>query len=89
MPKVIVEFELPEGQVIPDPRDITRLTDPDWHCDWWHIEDVQSVASDLSDEEAREVLCIMARKSDANIGINWDSIDAWSDWVRDEREELA
>jgi hypothetical protein len=85
--KVIIEIDLPDGQAIPDPKDIVRLTDPDWHADWWHIEDVQSVAEDLTDEEAREVLCIMAYKSDANIGINWNSIDAWADWVRDERKE--
>ena len=84
--KVMIEIDLPEGQAIPDPRDIVRLTDPDWHADWWHIEDVQSVAEDLSDDEAREVLRIMDRKSDANVGINWDSIDAWADWVREERE---
>jgi hypothetical protein len=85
--RVTIEIDIPEGQAIPSAFDCARLIDPDWHCDWWHIEDVQSVAEDLTDEEAREVLCIMARKSDANIGINWDSIDAWSDWVRDERVE--
>ena len=85
MPKVIIEIDLPEGQSLPDPRDIVRLTSPDWHCEWWHYEDVQSVADDLSDDEARDVLNIMARKADANIGINWDSIDAWADWVREER----
>ena len=87
MPKVIVEFDLPEGQAIPDPLSIVHLTSPDWHCDWWHIEDVQSVAEDLSDDEARKVLALMARKPDASIGINWDSIDAWADWVREERIE--
>lgn len=87
MPKIIIEIDLPEGQEIPDSNDILRLTSPDWHCDWWHIEDVQSVAEDLSDDEAREVLRIMARKSDANIGINWDSIDAWADFVRETRTE--
>ncbi len=83
--KVIVEFELPDGQEIPDPVSIVRLTSPDWHCDWWHIEDVQSVAEDLTDDEAREVLQIMAHKSDCNVGINWDSIGAWAGWVREER----
>ena len=85
--KVMIEIDLPEGQKIPDAYDILRLTSPDWYADWWHIEDVQSVASDLDDDEARRVLEIMARKSDANIGINWDSIEVWADWVRDEREE--
>ena len=85
--KVVIEIDLPEGQAIPDPRDIVRLTSPDWHCDWWHIEDVQSVAKHLSDDEAREVLNIMAQKADCNIGINWDSINVWADWVRDLRPE--
>ena len=84
--KVVIEIELPDGQAIPDPRDIVRLTSLDWHADWWHIEDVQSVAEDLSDDEAREVLRIMDRKSDANIGINYDSIEAWADWVREDNQ---
>lgn len=87
--KVIIEIDIPEGQAIPSAHDCARLTDPDWHCEWWHIEDVQSVADDLSDDEARDVLNLMAKKSDANIGINWDSIDAWANWVRDERKEVA
>lgn len=85
--RVVVEFDLPEGQAIPDPRDIVRLTSPDWYCDWWSYEDVQSVAEDLTDDEAREVLEIMAHKSDANIGINWTSIEVWADWVRGDRED--
>ena len=87
--KVVVEFDLPEGQSIPDPRDIVRLTSPDWHCEWWHFSDVQEGGGneDLTDEEARRVLEIMAQKADCNIGINWDSIDVWADWVRQERPE--
>lgn len=86
--KVVIEFDLPDGQEIPSVYDITRLTSPDWHCDWWHYEDVQSVAEDLTDDEAREVLQIMNKKADANVGINWDSIEAWADWVRDERPSV-
>ena len=51
------------------------------------IEDVQSVAEDLTDDEAREVLGMMKKYGDSNIGINWDSIEAWADRVRDERKE--
>jgi hypothetical protein len=87
MPKVIVEFDLPEGQAIPDPLSIVQLTSPDWHCEWWHIDDVKSVAEDLSDDEAREVLCYINKYSDCNVGINWDSIEVWADMVRDERVE--
>jgi len=88
--KVVVEFDLPEGQAIPDPRDIVRLTDPDWHADWWHISDIQENSSiDITDEEAREVLYTMAKYSDCNVGINWDSISVWTDWVIEKREEVA
>lgn len=86
--KVVIEIEIPDGQALPDPRDIVRLTSPDWHCDWWHFSDVQSVAEDLDDDEARGVLEIMASKSDSNIGINWNSIEAWANWVRDERPKV-
>jgi len=86
MPKVIVEFDLPEGQDIPTAEDIIRLTSPDWHSEWWHIEDVQCVADDLTDEEARKVLQYMGHKPDANLGINWETIEVWADIVRDEKE---
>jgi hypothetical protein len=87
--KVIVEFDLPEGQAIPDPRDIVRLTSPDWHCDWWHFSDVQegNGNEDLTEDEAREVLCLMNKYADCNVGINWDSIDVWAEMVRESREE--
>lgn len=85
--KVMIEIDLPDGQQIPRAEDIKRLTDPDWHAEWWHIEDIQSQEEDLSEDEARRVLEIMAHKADCNIGINWDSIGVWADWVRDERPE--
>ena len=85
MPKIVIEFDLPEGQDIPSAEDIVRLTSPDWHSEWWHFEDVQSVAEDLTDDEAREVLGLMAKYSDCNVGINWETIEVWADIVRDER----
>jgi hypothetical protein len=86
--KVTIEFDLPEGQATPKAEDIVRLTSPDWHSEWWHIEDVQSVAEDLTDDEAREVLRLMAKYSDCNVGINWETIEVWADIVRDERPEV-
>ena len=85
--RVVIELNIPDGQAIPHTEDILRLTSPDWKADWWHIEDIQGENPDLDDDEAREVLNIMARKSDCNIGINWDSINVWADWVRDLRPE--
>ena len=87
MPKIVIEFDLPEGQDIPSAEDIVRLTSPDWHSEWWHFEDVQSVAEDLTDDEAREVLRYMNKYSDCNVGINWETIQVWADIVKDERPE--
>ena len=42
--------------------------------DSWHIEDIQSIREDLSDEQAIEVLKYMAQNFDAENGINWDFI---------------
>lgn len=87
--KVVVEFDLPEGQSIPDPRDIVRLTSPDWITDWWHISDVQeSVDAEMTDEECREVLNQVERYKDANIGINWEVIRYYAGEVLGEREEI-
>jgi hypothetical protein len=86
MPKVIVEFDLPEGQAIPDPLSIVQLTSPDWHSEWWHIEDVQGVAEDLTDDDARKVLRYMKKYSDCNVGINWETIKDWANIVRGQRK---
>lgn len=87
--RVVVEFDLPEGQSIPDPRDIVKLTSPDWTADWWHISDVQeSVDVEMTDEECREVLNQVERYKDANIGINWEVIRYYAGEVIDERDEV-
>lgn len=87
--KVMIEIDLPDGQSIPTVEDIKRLTSPDWHADWWHYEDVLDINSseEITDDEAREVLWYMAKYSDAQIGINWDSIAVWRDWVIDKRDK--
>lgn len=52
----------------------------------WHIDDVKEVAPDLTDDECRQVLQLAKNKHDATIGINWDTLQTWADYVRDERE---
>jgi hypothetical protein len=49
--------------------------------DDWFIEDVEARLSDywdftLSEDECLEVLNLVADAFDANIGINWEAIDA-------------
>src|SRR5579885_1347135 len=41
----------------------------------WHIEDVQSIRSDLTDQQASEVLIHLKKNHDATVGINWDTIE--------------
>jgi hypothetical protein len=49
--------------------------------DDWSVEDVEARLEDywgftLSEEECLEVLNLVADAFDANIGVNWDAIDA-------------
>ena len=70
-----------------------RATDHgDFVDDRWNITDVQDRYKDkhdeddkdfepLSDEVARKILHLCKDKMDANVGINWDTIDYWTDEV--------
>jgi hypothetical protein len=101
MPKVSIEFDLPEGQAIPEPRDIIRLTNPNWIASWWHISDVQDLddgwededePSDpeaLTEEEAREVLRLADKYHDCDEGINWDVLRGWIYHVKANRKQVA
>ena len=40
----------------------------------WDVEDVQSVRPDLNNEQANDVLYVLAENFDANIGVDWDVI---------------
>ena len=46
---------------------------------FWHIEDVQSIRPDLSDEQASLVLQRLKNNHDANVGINWETIEIIAD----------
>lgn len=90
--KHIIEIELKEGQALPRAEDIARLTDPDWIASWWHIDDVKEQYlgdgeySELTDEEAREVLRLADKYHDCEIGLNWEVLDSWAEHVRDLRK---
>ena len=51
----------------------------------WSIEDVLCRATDMekkvSRKQASEILELLESEHDANIGINWDNIDYWTDYV--------
>ncbi len=86
--KITIEINVPENYSLPNVIDAAeRAASPDWHASWWHIEDIQDNASEpLTDDEARAVLQMMEHNHDANIGLNWDSINAWTDMIIEERE---
>ena len=74
--KVTIEIDLYEGQAIPTEHDIRMLTHPDWLIDAWHISDIQGEHDWLTDEQAREVLEMVGRRRDCNVGINWSMIES-------------
>jgi len=45
----------------------------------WTIEDVQGVREDLNDEQAFEVLEECESNHDADVGMNWDTIEIVAD----------
>ena len=95
--KVVVEFDLPEGQEIPTTEDIKHLTDPDWLASWWHISDVMDSFNseedheelNLTEDEAREVLRRLDKYHDCEVGINWEVIQNYCEDILDEREKVA
>ena len=54
----------------------------------WTDEDVQSVRPDLNEHEARQVLSFLVDKHDANIGINWETIEAAAETLFGEEKEV-
>ena len=89
--RVMIEIDLPDGQDIPRAEDIKKLTDPNWLAEWWHIDDVKGVdgADDLSEDECREVLRLVGKEHKADIGINWEEIEYWVNYIIEEREDEA
>ncbi len=48
----------------------------------WHIDDVKSIAEDLTVKQCRQVLALAKSEHDASIGINWEVLEVWADQVR-------
>jgi hypothetical protein len=91
--KMMIEIDVPEGRSVSEAEAaVKRAFSPDWVAEWWHIDDVASQAEDqgekLTEDECRDVLAMVMRKHDCNIGINWNFIEHWIDEIVKEREEL-
>ena len=41
----------------------------------WCIDDVKEVRPDLDDGQARDVLQLVEEDHDANVGVNWDTLE--------------
>jgi len=99
--KVTIEIDLPKGVTKAEAEGaVKRAFDPDWIASWWHISDVHTQANivegsdsdeaeEITDEEAREVLRLMNKYHDSEVGLNWDVIDSWIDHVKKLRKEVA
>jgi hypothetical protein len=99
--KVMIEVDIPEGRSIADAVGaVKRAFDPDWIASWWHISDIHTQANilegidsdeadEITDEEAREVLRLMDKYHDCEVGLNWDVIESWIDQVKEQRKEVA
>lgn len=91
--KVTIEVDIPAGRSVTEAQAaVKRAFDPDWFAEWWHIDDVHSQAQemgeDLSPQECRDVMAMVMRKHDCNIGINWDVIDYWIDETIKDRDHM-
>jgi hypothetical protein len=60
-------------------RDTSRDEIPEEIAIIWHIEDVQCIRPDLTNEKASEVLIRLKKNHDATVGINWDTIETVAD----------
>lgn len=47
----------------------------------WSTEDVQEVRPDLDESQAYEVLIAAKQKHDADVGINWEVLEFWADYL--------
>jgi len=92
--KIMIEVDIPNDRSIAEAElAVKRAFDPDWVSEWWHIDDVAGQANDqgknLTEDECRDVLAMVMRKHDCNIGINWDVIDYWIDEIVKERKAVC
>jgi len=89
--KAMIEVDIPEGRSVTDAMNaVKRAFDPDWMAEWWHIDDVieqaENQGEQLTEQEARDVLMMVSKRHDCNVGINWDVIDYWIDQILEDRE---
>jgi hypothetical protein len=90
--KTIIEVDIPNGRSVTEAQlAVKRAFDPDWMAEWWHSDDIieqaESQGEQLTYEEAREVLRLMSKYHNCEVGINWDVIDSWIDHAVNRKPE--
>jgi hypothetical protein len=53
----------------------------------WYKSDIESLGYKCTDEQAEEVLELAESKHDASVGINWDVLQEWCEYVGLEKSE--
>ena len=94
MKTMTIDIEVPDnvsGFAITDAiRAAQRVASGEYITIWWHFSDVQERAKEidieLTDDEAIEVLWLMDKYHDCNLGISWDVMDVHIDNVLADRE---
>lgn len=68
-------------------RAAERAASPDWIAEWWHIDDVKCLVDDddaPSDDTCREVLRLVDKYHNCEVGISWDTLRYWLDKLTEE-----
>jgi hypothetical protein len=47
----------------------------------WSVDDVLEFRSDLTQDEAFEVLQKVKQKHDASVGVSYETVEGWADWI--------
>ena len=92
--KAMIEVDIPAGRSISEAHlAVKRAFDADWMSIWWHSDDIieqaENIEEQLTYEEAREVLRLADKNHDSNIGISWEVLEWWIDYVVQQRKKTA
>jgi hypothetical protein len=47
----------------------------------WYKSDIESIGYECTDEQAEEVLELAESQHDANVGVNWEVLEEWCEYV--------
>jgi len=67
--------------------DVPRIKE-DSICIYWHISDVKEIKAGLTDDQCRQVLQDAAGNHNADIGINWEVLEATANTLFSQQLDL-